>query len=187
MQARSTKRMLTAAIAATATILTVVPAQAAHEGTQVAGSLNGRNEVANDAKDNRIVGDPNGRGDVVVYSPSTPTPNSLLCMEVAYDKLAEVTGVHVHFGKAGANGPVVANFTNVLVFDEEHGYFEGCVDMANSTYGTAALPAGNGRTDLTAGQRAASITANLASPADEFYVNVHTTEFPGGAIRGQIA
>jgi hypothetical protein len=68
-------------------------------------------------------------------------------------------GAHIHVGAAGAAGPVVLPL-------ELTGLETGLVAA-----GTATDPA-----------LAAAILANPAN----YYVNVHTTECPGGAIRGQL-
>ena len=80
-----------------------------------------------------------------------------LCYEVVYHRLAPVTMAHIHAGAAGKAGePVV---TLKLDADEN---IAGCTQIAS---------------DLA--------TRLLAEPG-EYYVNVHTTELPKGAIRGQL-
>jgi hypothetical protein len=68
---------------------------------------------------------------------------------------------HIHVGAAGVNGPVQVTL------------FSGSTDR---------------RLILQAGQRDITetlATAICANPAG-YYVNYHTTDFPGGAIRGQL-
>ena len=80
-----------------------------------------------------------------------------LCYMVDYHRLAPVTMAHIHAGVAGKAGdPVV-----VLKMTADY-EIKGC----------AAVTA-----DLAA--------ALLADPGN-YYVNVHTTELPKGAIRGQL-
>jgi len=68
---------------------------------------------------------------------------------------------HIHVGGAGVNGPIV-----VPLFDysppKTWTLFTGCV---------RATPA--------------TLTAILRAPA-AYYGNVHTTQYPAGAIRGQL-
>lgn len=71
-----------------------------------------------------------------------------------------VTMAHIHQGSAGANGPVIAPLFLGL----------GLFDPANPISGTAPV-----NTPLV-----------LAMLSGDYYVNVHTTEFPAGEIRGQI-
>ena len=66
---------------------------------------------------------------------------------------------HIHSGAAGVNGPIVVNLPGTWV--------------GNTLNGSTT----------TDGATAASIIANPAA----FYVNVHNNDFPGGAVRGQLA
>ncbi len=68
------------------------------------------------------------------------------------------TGSHIHRGAAGSNGPVVVAFT---------------------------APGSTGSSTGCATSTAALIDEIAASPAG-FYVNVHTTQNPSGAIRSQL-
>ena len=80
-----------------------------------------------------------------------------LCYDVAYRKLAPVTAAHIHAGAAGKAGdPVV---TLKLDTDE---YIKGCTPVT------------------------AEVAAALLADPGAYYVNVHTTELPKGAIRGQL-
>jgi hypothetical protein len=65
---------------------------------------------------------------------------------------------HIHVGPAGVNGPIVVDLP---------GTFVGGVLSGSTT------------TDL------ATASAIIANPSG-FYVNVHTNDFPGGAVRGQL-
>lgn len=71
--------------------------------------------------------------------------------------IGTVTGAHIHKGAAGTNGPVVFTLDQA-----KEGGWKGCKDGAE--------------------WKQDRITSN---PQD-FYVNVHTTEYPNGAIRGQL-
>ena len=67
-------------------------------------------------------------------------------------------GAHIHRGAAGASGPIVVG----LVAPGASGASRGCVSAAR-----------------------ASVAGILATPS-QYYVNVHTTDFQAGAIRGQL-
>jgi hypothetical protein len=95
--------------------------------------------------------------------------------EIAWDArangIASPTVSHIHRGAAGVNGPVVINFA------------------------TSAAQLANGRTSgagpITATQSAnlqPADLANLYNPATAsgFYVNIHSSAFPGGEVRGQL-
>jgi hypothetical protein len=80
-----------------------------------------------------------------------------LCYEVEHHRTAPVTMAHIHAGAAGKAGdPVVT-----LKIDADEN-IKGCASVSPEL--AAAL---------------------LAEPKD-YYVNVHTTELPKGAIRGQL-
>jgi uncharacterized protein (TIGR03437 family) len=85
------------------------------------------------------------------------------------------TGLHIHRGEAGANGPVTIDSgiagANPVVSDTGRGRIErqGHVRPGAANY-QAALDTLNG----------------LLTNPGSYYVNLHTTQFPGGAIRGQV-
>ena len=90
---------------------------------------------------------------------------------VTYQLPGEITlsGLHVHKGAAGVNGPVTIN----------------------STLRSLPSPTGRGTINLQ-GQTAPTDTAGLdtvngmLSDPSGFYVNLHTTDNPNGVIRGQL-
>jgi hypothetical protein len=86
--------------------------------------------------------------------------------------IANATLSHIHRAAAGVNGPVVINFA------------------------TSAAQIANGRTvgaGPVTGSQSANLTpadlTNLSTPsgAAGYYVNIHSTAFPGGEVRGQLA
>lgn len=91
--------------------------------------------------------------------------NANIAWEVNTSGIANPTISHIHRGPAGTAGPVIIDFA------------------------TAQSPIVNGRTSGTRSISNLSGTdqANLVSAPGGFYVNVHSTAFPGGEIRGQLA
>ncbi len=151
------------------------PAQAGHANALLETELNGRNEVGS-AKNKRNVGDPNGRGEAYVFG-IDGDPNTL-CYIIQVDKIAELGQApggprmaHIHEGAAGTNGPVVAN----LAFPQ-NGTAADCLTEGE---------AGKFAIDPATGMPFTTVAEILANPQD-YYVNVHNAEFPGGAIRGQL-
>ena len=137
-------------------------ALAGHTNTVLQADLDGRSEVATGATDMRIVGDPDGRGEVHVFGiDGDPTT---VCYVLLVDKIAPATAAHIHKAAAGANGPVVVNLAA-----PGDGNAADCL-----TEGEAGKFVG--------GQTVADI---LANPGD-YYVNVHNAEYPGGALRVQL-
>jgi hypothetical protein len=103
-------------------------------------------------------GDPDGSGTAsIVIDPAAGT----LCWDFSTTNVGAGTMSHIHAGAAGVAGDVVVPL-DTDGFEESS---EGCIEPMED---------------------AAALQEILDSPAD-FYVNVHTDEFPGGAVRGQLA
>ena len=110
--------------------------------------------------------------------------NQTLWFKLKYSGLsAPVAQAHIHFGKIHVAGGVMVFF---------------CSNLASAPAGTQPCPAGGGTVTgtLTAANLLALAGQNV--PANNFdaledaletstsYVNVHTTAFPAGEIRGEI-
>jgi CHRD domain-containing protein len=86
-----------------------------------------------------------------------------------------IVGAHLHSGPAGVNGPIRialfpgpgANFTTNPLTGVDGQLYEGSFEASDVT--------GISFQDLLAGMRAGTV-----------YGNVHTSQFPGGEIRGQV-
>jgi hypothetical protein len=106
---------------------------------------------------------PNGSAAVGAYF-ITIDPAFNLTWEVNIGALQNPTLSHIHRAAAGVNGPIIINFaTNANQFQN------------GRTFGTQSIAS------LDADTR----TQLLTNPAG-FYVNVHSTQFGGGEIRGQL-
>jgi hypothetical protein len=81
-----------------------------------------------------------------------------VCISARTSKVGDLTLAHIHQGAAGVNGPVVVDFTHLI----DGSRVRGCV-TANPNV----------------------LDAIRTNPAG-FYVNLHTAEFPRGAVRGQL-
>jgi Cu/Zn superoxide dismutase len=102
------------------------------------------------------VGDTDGTGSAVVRF---RTDEAQVCFRITVQNIVlPSVGAHIHRGGQGSNGPIVVGFR---------------------------APAANGASSGCVAADRAVIDAILASPTG-YYVNVHTTDFPGGAIRGQL-
>ncbi|HEX7067139.1 MAG TPA: CHRD domain-containing protein [Candidatus Limnocylindria bacterium] len=101
-------------------------------------------------------GNPDGSGSATI----TLDPESgEVCWDMTAEDIGAVTQSHIHTGAEGASGGVLIP----LDVDGFDGTTEGC----------------------TSDVAAADIQMVLDNPAG-FYVNLHTTDFPAGAIRGQL-
>ncbi|MEO7853888.1 MAG: CHRD domain-containing protein [Rubrivivax sp.] len=149
---------------------------AGHLNTLLNADLDGRQEV-NATGNNAIVGDPNGRGEFYVFaidSVKGVTENSrVLCYNLQVKRIGELElapgdgrAAHIHKGKAGENGPVVAG----LAWPQD-GQAADCLD---ARVRPAQFPLGD------------AVVADILANPQDYYVNVHNAEYPGGAIRGQL-
>jgi hypothetical protein len=148
-------------------------ASAGHLNTVLEADMTGRAEVGTDS---RMAGDPNGRGEAYVFGIDGDALT--ICYVLTVDKidptfLAGQTGMaHIHRGAEGTNGPVVANLAFPVGGDAADCLTEG---------ETGKFP----RIGLEG--EPASIVADILARPDRYYVNVHTGEYPNGAVRGQLA
>lgn len=93
-------------------------------------------------------------------------------VRVTLPAASTATGLHIHSSPAGVAGPVVINT----------GLSGGNSQAVKAGGDIVHRPAQVLATD-TAG--VAALRGMFATP-DQFYVNMHTTDFPGGIIRGQL-
>jgi hypothetical protein len=126
---------------------------------QLKAKLSGANEVP--------PADPAGRGLALVK-----TGHRRVCFAVGWTRIAPPIFAHIHVGPAGVNGDVV-----VLFFD---------VPEITATGPTASLPAAISAVDGCVGDKDPELLRDIRRNPSGYYVNVHTPEFPAGAIRGQL-
>jgi hypothetical protein len=69
------------------------------------------------------------------------------------------TGAHIHEGAVGEFGDVVVPLTS----PDESGFSSGCAEVPRE------------------------VTLDILKNPEDYYVNVHTEQFPNGAIRGQLS
>jgi hypothetical protein len=160
--------LLTLAVAAPLAI-------AGHLNSLLSADLDGRQQV-NTSGNNAIVGDPDGRGEFYIFgidSVGSVDNSKVLCYNLQVQRIGELEltpgsgrAAHIHKGKVGENGPVVAN----LGWPQD-GQSADCLD---ARLRPAQFPLGD-----------AVVADILANPGD-YYVNVHNAEYPAGAIRGQL-
>ncbi|MGH2567057.1 MAG: CHRD domain-containing protein [Bacteroidota bacterium] len=102
-------------------------------------------------------GHPQGRGSATVILPDSST----LCFAILVTGIDTPVAAHLHNALAGQNGPIAVTLTPPENGDA--GAASGCISDLNP----------------------AVIKAIRRGPG-AFYVNVHTDEFPDGALRGQL-
>jgi hypothetical protein len=102
-------------------------------------------------------GDPDGSGMAEIHIAPHPRFETQLTWWIDVEGIGTPTGAHLHAGTAGTNGPIVAALEP---FSPDEAHSLRIEDMA-------------------------VVQAIVDDPA-AFYVNVHTAEFPDGALRGQL-
>ena len=112
--------------------------------------------VLNGANEAPAPGDPDGAGRAKVRVKAS---TGQICISATVTGIAlPAVGAHIHEKNPGTNtGPVVVNFTP----PGSDGVMDQCV-------------------------LAPTVVDGLVEDPSEYYVNVHTTEFRGGAIRGDL-
>ena len=171
-----TQRLIPAARAALLGLAVIAPlAIAGHLNTLLNADLDGRQQV-NTSGNNAIVGDPDGRGEFYVFAIDSVggTDNSrVLCYNLQVKRIGELQlapgsgrQAHIHKGKAGENGPVVAN-----IAWPQGGQAADCLD---ARLRPGQFPVGD------------AVVADILINPQDYYVNVHNAEYPAGAIRGQL-
>lgn len=151
----------------------VPAAWAGHLNVVLKAELDGREEVATGAANGAIVGDPDGRAEAYVFG-IDGDPLTLCYIIVGVKKVDETAlapgngrAAHIHEGARGTNGPVVANLAW-----PQGGQAGDCL-----TEGEAGkFPTGE-----------FGIVQRILNNPQNFYVNMHNTVYPGGALRGQLA
>ena len=147
--------------AMTMALLLVTPVAAA---ATLTATLTGAQEVP-------TPGDPDGTGSAtVVINAAAGT----LCYSVSASSIVAPTAAHIHTGAVGVAGDVEIALTTPT----GSGPFtsDDCADSGDfmlSDAGDFASPA--------------LLLADIEANPQNYYVNVHNTDFPGGAVRGQLA
>ena len=167
------------AVAGSGLIGLAVWAPAAHAGhlnPVLETNLVGVEEVSADAnKKGMLAGDANARGHATVFGIDGEQNANTLCYAIVVEgKLAELNqapgngrAAHIHEGARGSDGPVVANLAW-----PQNGQAGDCISEATE----GKFPT-----------KEAGIVQRILKNPQNFYVNLHNSEFPAGAIRGQLA
>jgi hypothetical protein len=129
---------------------------ASAQGMHFFAVLNGGNEISPAGQAN--AGDPNGFGTAHVMFAGP----GRLCYGISVFGISAPIAAHIHEAEAGTNGPIVV------------------------TLAPPVLTAGAGTASGCVSGIAAALLASIRNTPGNFYVNVHTGQFPAGAVRGQL-
>ncbi len=109
-----------------------------------------------------------------------------LTYELSYDALqGEVRQAHIHFGQRGVNGGVSVFLCQTASNPDPTGLAPTCGPAPSRVSGTLRMdnvigPAGQGIAPAEFAELVAAIRAGVA------YVNVHSSLYPAGEVRGQM-
>ena len=119
-------------------------------------------------------GDPDGRGHAGI---GINTERQVVCFRLEWRRLDPVTMTHIHKGPIGEAGPVVVTLLTAQS--------EGLTTL--STRDTELRACTQNFSPSAGGfSSAADLLADIKANPSAYYVNVHTTAFAPGAIRGQL-
>jgi hypothetical protein len=82
-----------------------------------------------------------------------------LCVDIDVENISNIRLAHIHEAPAGVNGPVVVDFGSLI----SGLTVEGCVPVD------------------------AALIKEIRQNPENYYVNIHSNEFPAGAVRGQLS
>lgn len=107
-----------------------------------------------------------------------------IAYELSYDGLqGEVRQAHIHFGQRGVNGGISVFLCQTTTNPDPTGLAPTCPQSGEvSGLLQSANVVGPGVQGIAAGEFAELVAAIRAGVA---YVNVHSSTFPGGEVRGQ--
>jgi hypothetical protein len=124
--------------------------------TFLAAVLDGRNEVP--VAGGPAVDDPDGQAIEVLR-----VKGNQISFAIKWRNLGPIVAGHIHAGASGVNGPVQVPFFGAGLSDPGLEATVGSVTVSDP-----------------------ALLTNLTTNPGNFYANLHTSEFPGGAVRGQL-
>jgi hypothetical protein len=141
-------------------VLLAAPAMSSVASAQSAtlfAILNGASECTSATPPACGQGDPNGVGSASVMLLG---PTSL-CATIIVNNITKPSAAHIHEGATGVNGGISLQLNE-----------PGAGTPGTSKFCTNAAPTG--------------LTTKIRNNPQNFYINVHTDDFSGGAVRGQL-
>ncbi|MGC9536683.1 CHRD domain-containing protein [Streptomyces sp. UG1] len=132
-------------------------------GTILAAGLRGANEVP--VEGGPAVGDKDGTALQFVK-----VKGDKVSVAVTWRGTGRPTALHIHQGAKGTNGGIKVDFGGLLGKSKNEGHGH---DHGGSLTGTVQV-------------KDPALLNALKTDPSSFYANLHTAEFPGGAVRGQL-
>lgn len=149
-----------ACVFAAAVGMLVISTGAFAQGAPLFSVLNGGNECDSATPPNCRQGDLNGFGSATIIFPTLTS----VCFGIVVHGVEKPIAAHIHRGTSGLNGPIVVILAPPVAPSAGNpGASSGCFE----------------------GVPVATVNAIRLAPTN-FYVNVHSSAFPAGAVRGQL-
>ena len=126
-------------------------------GRKFSTTLSGANEC--NAAGTCNLGDPDGSGTADI---TINVGQQRVCWDITVRNIAAPTRGHIHKAAAGVAGPIVVGF-----FEPDSVDLDSCTSTTNPVDRALLL--------------------DILQHPEAYYVNVHTADFPAGAIRGQLS
>ena len=150
-------QLLISFAAATVLIGAAIAAPVSQGGRKFATTLTGAAEC--NAAGTCNLGDPDGTGTAAI---TVNVGQQRVCWDITVNNIAAPTRAHIHKAPAGVAGPIVVGFFEAANVD-----LDGCTPTTQPV------------------DRA--LLRDILQHPQNYYVNVHTADFPAGAIRGQLS
>jgi hypothetical protein len=126
-------------------------------GRKFTTTLSGQNEV-NATFPTGGAGDPDGTGTAAI---TVNVGQRRVCWDITVNNIAAPTRGHIHKAPVLVNGPIVVGF-----FEATDVRLKGCTSTTQPVDRRLLM--------------------DIIQHPQDYYVNVHNADFPGGAIRGQL-
>ena len=139
-----------------ALVATAFAAPPPQGGRKFTTTLSGANEC--NAAGTCNLGDPDGTGTADI---EVNVGQQRVCWQITVNNIAAPTRGHIHKGPAGGAGGIVVPF-----FEPSNVNLNGCTSTTQPVDRRLLM--------------------DIIQHPQDYYVNVHTTDFPAGAIRGQL-
>lgn len=166
MRTRTVPRATSIAVLVALGMLLALAIPTAAAPTTLTATLEGETEVSATCAPPTVCGDADGTGTATVtVDPAAGT----LCYVINVSGIEPATAAHIHEAPPGSPGPVQVTLTT----PDASGASNDCATPDD--YNAAQVP------DVNA------FLTDLAAYPQNYYVNVHNTPYPDGALRGQLA
>lgn len=125
------------------------------------------------------------------FTMAEPNEQGFVLFELKMEAIDDFIMAHIHVGNSTTNGPVVVqltptsnNWPTPIVFNDE-----GLPQLSPPVSGGLTFTGAFDESDFVGplnGTTMANFIRSIQNGDGEYYVNVHTEEFPSGAIRAQL-